>query len=184
MGGGVSDSVETGGLGLVLGRGGEGAYNGVDTGHLLPDHEHDADDGALAVAGDCPHLLEQRLGGGVADQPLLVCELLGHFPELVLQVGVVRGQAKQGRQRTEIEYGCTRSKAALPSQPAKDRGRRLPVVLRRGPAGALGHHEHEDNEEAVMKRANVSNSLKAPRGYSMVGLTYTAGSACRASGTA
>jgi hypothetical protein len=66
-------------------KGGE-AYDGVDTGHLLEDHEQDGDDGTVSVAWDRPHLPEERLEGGVSRQPSLVIELVGHFLDLVLDV--------------------------------------------------------------------------------------------------
>jgi hypothetical protein len=55
-----------------------------------------------------------------------------------------------------------RLQVVLPSQLAEDLGGRLPVVLRRGPAGTLWDHKHEDNEEAVMEIGSVSNLLNIP----------------------
>lgn len=72
---------------LPAGRSQRGeAYDSVDTGHLLEDHEQDGNDGTISVAWDRPHLLEERLEGGVSRQPSLVVELVGHFLDLVLDV--------------------------------------------------------------------------------------------------
>jgi len=74
-------------------RGRVGIYDCVDAGHLLPDHEHDGDDGAAAVPGDGPHFLEQALGRGVAHQRTLVLQLVGHLLDLVSHVLVVCGES-------------------------------------------------------------------------------------------
>lgn len=105
-------------------------YNRVDASHLLPDHEHDADDSPLAVSGNQPHLLEQSLGRRIADQPPLVLELLSHILNLALHVRVIRWEV---------------------SQLHNDLGRGIPVVLLSGPAGTLWYHEHENDEQACKR---------------------------------
>lgn len=67
-------------------RQGSGSYNGIDTSHLLEDHEEDGDDGSVSVARNCPHLLEKRLEGGVSSQASFMFKLIGHFLNLVLYV--------------------------------------------------------------------------------------------------
>lgn len=64
--------------------------NGVDSGQLLENHEHDGYQSAFAVSGDKPHLLEQRLGGGIANEISLILELLRHVADFVADVLVVR----------------------------------------------------------------------------------------------
>ena len=50
-------------------------YDRVHTSQLLAGHESDRDQGALAIAGDEPHLLQQMPGTGIADQPSLEFKL-------------------------------------------------------------------------------------------------------------
>jgi hypothetical protein len=76
-------------LGLWGALGG-GTNNCIDTSHLLPDHEHDGDESTLAVCGDEPHLLEQRLGGGIANEISLILELQRHVTDFVADILVVR----------------------------------------------------------------------------------------------
>lgn len=58
------------------------SYNGINTSHLLEDHEHNRDDGSVAVSGDQHHLLEKSLERRVASQASLSLELLRHLSKL------------------------------------------------------------------------------------------------------
>jgi hypothetical protein len=69
------------------------AYNGVDTGHLLADHEHDGDESTLAVAGNGDHLLEKSLGGSITSQTALGLELGSHVLDLIPNVIGIGGEA-------------------------------------------------------------------------------------------
>lgn len=66
--------------------------DGVGAGHLLADHEEDADEGALAVARDRPHLSHEVPGARAADELALVLELRDDVLEFALDVGVGGGQ--------------------------------------------------------------------------------------------
>lgn len=101
-------------------------HNGVDTGHLLADHEQNGNDGTLAVAGDGPHLLHEGAEGGIASQAALRLKLLGHLVDLVLDVLAV------GREATGA---------------GQDDGGALPVVLAGAPTGGLGGEEHAGDEQ-------------------------------------
>lgn len=55
---------------------------------------------------------------------------------------------------------------ALPPQTDNDFSRLLPVVLLGGPARALGHHKHEDDEEPT--QSLVRGHMRCPRERSHV----------------
>ncbi|EGX90741.1 hypothetical protein CCM_07161 [Cordyceps militaris CM01] len=106
-------------------------YNGIDAGELLADHEHDGDEGAVAVAGDEEHFAKESLGRAAAGQAPLNLELVGHFLYLSLHVGVRGGQVSESRE-------C--------------RGGLFPVVLLGEPAGGFGREGHADDEENGRER--------------------------------
>lgn len=105
--------------------------DGVGAGHLLADHEEDADERALAVAGDRPHLLHEVPGAGPADELALVLELRDDVLELVVNVGVRGGEGAHARER---------------------RPRLLPPVLLGQPARRLVAQHHADEEEHRRQR--------------------------------
>lgn len=72
--------------------------DGVGTRHLLADHEPDANEGAVAVAFDGPHLLVQVRGRGVSNEAALMLELFDDLGELFLEVGVRGGKVAKMRQ--------------------------------------------------------------------------------------
>jgi len=67
----------------------------VGSRELLEDHEEDAEDGAVAVRLDHPHLLLQGPERRIAHQPPLLLELVGDLLELLLEVGVFVGQLSE-----------------------------------------------------------------------------------------
>lgn len=72
--------------------------DGVGTGHLLANHEHDRDDGTLAVGWDGPHLSLQIHEGGTGNQLSLVLKLLGHFLQLHADVWVISWEVAESDQ--------------------------------------------------------------------------------------
>jgi hypothetical protein len=105
------------------------SYDSVHTRHLLADHEDDRDDGALTVAGNEPHLLEEVNGARVTDKTSLELELLGHLLQLTLDVRVVMWKATESGQ---------------------DGRRQLPVVLLGAPSGAFGREEHSERKGTIV----------------------------------
>jgi hypothetical protein len=68
------------------------AYNGIDTSHLLPNHEEDTDNSTLPITWHQPHLLEQSLSAGFTNKSPLVLKLLSHLLDFVLDIAMVRGK--------------------------------------------------------------------------------------------
>lgn len=61
-------------------------YDGIDSRHLLANHQKNSDDGAFAIARDTEHLLEQGLGRSLANKSPFGVELLGHLLYFVANV--------------------------------------------------------------------------------------------------
>lgn len=129
-------------------------HDSVNSRHLLADHEPDADQGALAVRGDSPHLLEECLGGGVADEAALVLKLGGHLLDFGADEVVVGGKAFQVSLLHHSENLRHRN---LPAKTDDDAGSTLPVILASTPTRALGANEHAKDEE------NSGSALKSQR---------------------
>lgn len=74
-------------------HGREATNNSIDARHLLPNHKHDGDESTFSVSGDEPHLLEQRLGGGIANEMSLILKLPRHVADFIADVLVVRRES-------------------------------------------------------------------------------------------
>lgn len=72
--------------------------DGVDSSHLLADHEKDRDYGTLSVAGDGDHLPPESGGSGITSEQTLVLELRSHLADLVLDVIGVGGELSKNSQ--------------------------------------------------------------------------------------
>ncbi len=111
-------------------------YDGVDSRHLLADHQPYGDESPLPIARNGKHLLEQQPVGGVTDQPPLHLQLVRHLLDLALDVGVVAGES--GPVSKPLRQAARRSSnVGLRCQAREDRIRALPVVLPSTPTRAI-----------------------------------------------